>query len=193
MKWFALCASVWIAGCGSCESREAAPSPAPPPPTPEELVTLSCTACHGADLVAAQHLTEAQWNAVLTKMVSWGATLDDAEKLSVAAYLTTHDEAFVPPITHDALSAIEPTDDGAFAHGDATRGRAFYTESCAPCHGADARGSAIGVNLVDRYLLYRAQDFAAIVRNGRGRMPPSTHRDDQIADALAWLRTLRAQ
>jgi len=64
---------------------------------------------------------------------------------------------------------------------------------CAPCHAEDGRGAEVGVNLVDRPLLYRAADFARWVRVGRGRMPGFKDVGDaQIADLLAHLRARRA-
>ncbi|HTR50685.1 MAG TPA: c-type cytochrome [Kofleriaceae bacterium] len=191
----------------ACRSSSEPPKPAPAPEagvagagsahTPEELVALACTGCHGPDLPAQQRLTAKQWDATVKKMSGWGALVDDKDVPALSAYLASRYNGsaapYVPPETsEDALAAIEPTDDGAYANGVATRGRELYTKTCGACHAPDARGSSLGTNLVDRYLLFRATDFAAIVRAGRGRMPAQPLRDPDIADVLAFLRTLGA-
>jgi mono/diheme cytochrome c family protein len=190
--------------CRSSDQAPPSPPPgpavavAPPAANPEQLVTLGCTSCHGADILAQQQLTEKQWAGVVKKMAGWGALVEDKDQHAVAALLAAKFGAGATPAPRpvasgDALAAIEPTEDGALAGGDAARGKVLYVQACAACHAEDARGNAIGVNLVDRYLLYRAADFAAYVRVGRGRMPPAPLPDAQLADLLAWLRTLRAE
>ena len=190
-----------LCACRSKEEPPPAPQPAPPAPaaapapTPEELVALSCTECHGGDILAQQRITQKQWEAGVKKMVGWGALVEDKAQPALVQYLAATYAAsaapYAPPeASEDALGAIEPTDDGAFADGASARGHELYTRSCAACHAPDARGNAIGTNLVDRYLLYRAADFAALLREGRGRMPAQPLQDQQIADLLAWLRTL---
>ena len=45
------------------------------------------------------------------------------------------------------------------------------------------------MNLVDKPRLYRAPEFSAIVRAGKGRMPAYEQlSDEQLADLLAFLR-----
>ena len=183
--------------CRSSDKSAPAPAAKPAPATSDaaQLVALSCTACHGADLLAQQRLTKKQWEAGVKKMVGWGALVEDKDQAALVDYLAAHYDGatFSPPeASAEALTAIEPTDDGAFGSGVAARGRDLYTQACAACHAPDGKGNAIGTNLVDRYLLYRANDFAAIVRAGRGRMPAQPLADPQIADLLAFLRSLPA-
>jgi mono/diheme cytochrome c family protein len=192
-------AVVVVAACRSSEPPAPSPAPAPVPQvaatSPEQLVALSCTACHGADLLAQQRISPKQWEASVKKMVGWGAFVEDKEQPALVAYLAAHYDGsaapyVAPEASEDARAAVEPTDDGVFAGGVVGRGHELYMQVCAACHAPDGRGNALGTNLVDRYLLFRAADFAAIVRAGRGRMPAQPLRDPQIGDLLAFLRTL---
>jgi len=62
-------------------------------------VEAACYACHSADLLAQQHLTEKQWTATVEKMIRWGAALDESKKIAVIAYLAKNygpDNRFTP-------------------------------------------------------------------------------------------------
>jgi mono/diheme cytochrome c family protein len=85
-----------------------------------EAVRARCLSCHGADLITSQRLSEAGWGRELDKMVRWGASVTDAERPQLVAYLATH---FAPaPVA---------------AHTPAAQGEAVFTRSCLSCHGAD--------------------------------------------------------
>ena len=161
------------------------------------LVAGACLSCHTEDLLAQQRLPKEKWAATVKKMVGWGANLDPSDTEKLVAYLaaTYGPDAgpWEPEVmsANDAKSALDPLDDGPYASGDIEKGKPLFTETCSGCHGPEARG-AIGVNLVERPLLYRAPDLAATVRRGRGKMPPNRALTDrQIADILAYLRSLR--
>jgi len=70
------------------------------PPGPARVnVEAACYACHSADLLAQQRLTEKQWTAAVEKMMRWGAALDEKDKAAVIAYLAKHfgpDNKFTP-------------------------------------------------------------------------------------------------
>ena len=53
-------------------------------------VEAACYACHSADLLAQQRLTEKQWVASVEKMVRWGAVVPDAQKDMMVKYLARH-------------------------------------------------------------------------------------------------------
>lgn len=53
-------------------------------------VEAACYACHSADMIAQQRLTEKQWTAEVEKMTKWGAQVKDADKPVVIAYLSKH-------------------------------------------------------------------------------------------------------
>jgi mono/diheme cytochrome c family protein len=164
------------------------------------LIAQNCLSCHTEELVEQQRLTAAQWEKVVKKMHGWGAPVEPENVAPLVAYLAaTHGLSAapyrVPTISAgDAAAALAPQPDGAFAGGNAKRGAVSYHDLCATCHAEDGRGAALGVNLVDRPLLYRAGDFSRAVRVGRGRMPSFGDQampDGQLADVLAHLRTLR--
>jgi cytochrome c1 len=51
------------------------------------VVESRCYACHSADLLMQQRLTEKQWTAAVEKMIRWGAPVTDAEKPVIIEYL----------------------------------------------------------------------------------------------------------
>jgi mono/diheme cytochrome c family protein len=164
----------------------------------KQLVRDSCLACHSNEMMEQQRLTPAQWTANVKKMQGWGAPMEGDEPQLLTAYLSQRYHVDAGPFELAAAdpahvaAAIAPTPDGPFAGGDAKRGLAVYTSSCASCHGPDARGAAVGTNLVDRPVLYRAAEFAEVVKKGRNRMPETPNvRDADIASLLAYLRSLR--
>ena len=206
--------TAWIAALtlvGACRAKDGKPSsgdaaslsPLPSASTSvstergPELVAQTCLACHTEEILREQRLTATQWEKVVKKMAGWGATLAADDVPIVTAYLSASygvDAGAYQVATFSAVEAereIAPLDDGPFAAGHAERGGSLYAARCASCHGADARGQ-VGVNLVDRPLLYRAADFARAVRDGRAKMPaqPQTT-DGEVADLLAHLRGVR--
>ena len=212
----ALCASL----SGACKSEHGVPTPAPsaaglpsataptmPSAAPllsataaRALIVDSCLSCHAEAMITQQRLTQKQWGNVVKKMHGWGAPVppDDIDPLVdylAATYGPSAGPYHVPTLSaREAEAATAPLPDGPFAGGDARRGAATYHDLCATCHAEDARGAALGVTLADRPLLYRAADFAGVVRIGRGRMPAFRAvdlPDPQLADLLAHLRTLR--
>jgi mono/diheme cytochrome c family protein len=207
----ALCASL----AGACKSEHAAPTPAPSAavlpsasaaaPLLSEtaahaLIVDNCLSCHTEEMLAQQRLTPKQWASVVKKMQGWGAPVEPENIDPLVAYLAvTYGPTAGPTVVATvspaaAEAAIAPQPDGPFAGGDAARGAIAYHDLCAACHADNAHGAALGVALADRPLLYRAADFAHIVRAGRGRMPAFRSvdvPDPQLADLLAHLRTLR--
>lgn len=197
-----------LALAGACHAKErvraeadagsAAPSPsasaAEPSDRPPELVAAACLACHSEEILRQQRLTAAQWEKVVKKMAGWGANLTADEVPVVSAYLAasygldagTYEVATI--FADEAARQMAPLDDGPFREGSEERGGSLYAARCASCHGADARGQ-LGVNLVDRPLLYRAADFANTILRGRPKMPaqPQTT-EGEVADLLAYLR-----
>jgi mono/diheme cytochrome c family protein len=181
-------------------SKPAAATPAAPSAAVTKaaraVITDSCVACHDHQMLEQQRMTVAQWTAELDKMQKWGAPMEPAQKAALLAFASAHFSPSAGLHRAPALSAAEveaqlaPTDDGPLAGGDAAAGATFFAQACAGCHGHDATGSALGVNLVDRPGLYRAAEFAAVVRDGRGRMPALPATDAQIAGLLAHLRRL---
>ena len=162
-----------------------------------QYVAANCTRCHGEDLIHQQRLSEKQWRATVEKMVGWGALVPDADtRQALAAYLAAHYGPDAGPFaparieSQAARAAVAPLPDDPFGGGDAARGKQRFEQDCVACHGP-AAGGQLGVNLVDRYLLYRAPEFATTLREGKRQMMPGRPIDDAgVADLLAYLRTL---
>jgi mono/diheme cytochrome c family protein len=163
------------------------------------LVVNDCLACHARELLEQQRLTPEQWKKVVDKMHGWGAPADDDKELAnLVSYLASEygpdAGAYTMPTlgSDEATNELAPTPDGPYANGDAGRGATLYRDQCASCHGADGKGAQMGITLVDRPLLWRAEDFARNVRVGRGRMPSfAATTDGQLADLLAFLRAAK--
>lgn len=169
-------------------------------PTGTALVREACLSCHGEELLAQQRLPREKWAATVKKMAGWGASLEPADTDTLVDHLAAlygPDAGPWEPPSMDAKVAAEalaPLDDGPLAGGDPSRGRAVYAERCASCHGPEALGlPALGLALVDKPILSRAPDLAAVVRKGRGRMPALPMLGDrEVGDLVAHLRSLRA-
>ncbi len=163
----------------------------------QAVLNTACVGCHSYAMLEQQRLTRKQWDAVLKKMTTWGAVVETAQ-LSLTARvaaerfgLTAGTFALEPVAASAALKqALDPLPDGRFAGGDASAGRQVYTSSCGACHGPAGAGGPLGVNVADRPILYRADDLAALVRTGRGRMPGFPVEDGQVASLIAYLRKL---
>jgi mono/diheme cytochrome c family protein len=155
--------------------------------------------CHAEEMTARSRLTEKQWATEVDKMIGWGSPVPVEQKGPLLDYLIS---AFsdpvkspVPPpqrITFRAALATVRAE-GPAPTGDAPRGSALFVQHCATCHGPDARGADLGTCLVEKPVLLRPADFAAVVHDGRHRMPgfASALKPEQAADILVWLRTLR--
>lgn len=149
-------------------------------------------------MLAQQRLTPKQWGNVVKKMQGWGSTLAPSNVDRLVSYLSARYGLSAPPFEPKvvdaaaAAGALAKQPDGPFADGDIKKGEALYKEACASCHGEGARGTEKGVNIADRPVLWRAAEFAAVNRTGKGRMPSfPTHKDEDIAGLLAYLRTIR--
>jgi hypothetical protein len=73
----------------------------PPGPGKAE-VEAACYACHSADLLVQQRLTEKQWTATVDKMMRWGAEVPADKKAEVVTYLSRNfgpNNRFVPTKT----------------------------------------------------------------------------------------------
>ena len=60
------------------------------------IVRRRCLSCHAADLMQQQRLSRSGWERELTKMISWGAAVEDSEKNALVDYLTAHFSAERP-------------------------------------------------------------------------------------------------
>lgn len=166
----------------------------------QRAVSENCLMCHSEDLIRSQRLTAPQWKAVVEKMVGWGSPLPAELREPVTAYLTAEYSSDMPPWQPDVLplrSLARAVDDRERPHdepgGDAHRGESLYAQNCANCHGKGGEGAELGTNLVEKPVLVAPDDYQAVVRGGRGRMPgfAALLNPEAEADILAWLRTRR--
>jgi mono/diheme cytochrome c family protein len=61
-----------------------------PPGAGSDLVASRCIICHSAERVTTAHRSHGQWNAVVAKMVFFGAPLDADQIKTVVTYLNTN-------------------------------------------------------------------------------------------------------
>jgi mono/diheme cytochrome c family protein len=160
-------------------------------------VVNNCLQCHSARLLGQQRLTPKQWAAVVKKMIGWGAPVEPENVEALVRHLSSRYSPGLPPVEPPSIgatraaAALAPLRDGAYRSGNAGRGKALFEKACASCHAVNGLGSPTGVNLVDRPLLWRASDFAEVVRQGRGRMPAfNAFSNDEVASILSHLRSL---
>lgn len=156
----------------------------------------NCLMCHGGEMVDRQRLTPKQWAAEVEKMVGWGAPLPKDEAPRLVAYLSktypsTREPAPTVAVDPAAIAADAP--DAASLdslRGDVEKGSKLFAAHCASCHGANALGAEVGVNLVELPVLSRPKEYRQVLREGRRRMPSFKPVLDAGAedDILAWLR-----
>ena len=58
-----------------------------PPGKAKADVEAACYACHAADLLVQQRLTQKQWTATIEKMMRWGAVVPAEKKTPIIDYL----------------------------------------------------------------------------------------------------------
>lgn len=164
-------------------------------PRAEALIMARCSVCHSADLITQQRLPRARWEAIVEKMMKWGAELSHDEAQLLLQYLTAryHPGApdNLPPLEHgkdktdgrkEAFNSDSPK------IGVASRGAGLFEHNCRSCHGVGAMGG-IGPSLVKNPILKREEGFWQVVVHGRGPMPAwgSVLSEQDIADLYAWL------
>jgi mono/diheme cytochrome c family protein len=159
----------------------------------QRLLTARCSVCHSTDLIEQQRLPRDRWEATVSKMVHWGARLDEAEAAMLIAYLAKYLHSEAGPVA--ALPAASPSgrESGPTPTpgGVTARGAALYRQNCLPCHGEAGRGG-VGPKLAHNPILTEPARFRTTVNQGRGAMPPwaSVLNSQDIADIHAWLTTL---
>src|SRR5829696_2883779 len=110
-----------------------------------------CGQCHPFEFVIAVRRTKAQWEATVENMVGRGARGSNAELSAIIDYLS---ESHV--LTPSTVRGGSGPDDKPLVDPKASEAaRPLYTASCTDCHGADARGTARGPNLVRSLVVLR--------------------------------------
>ena len=160
----------------------------------------NCLMCHAAPIVASQRLNPEQWKTELTKMIGWGAPVRDDEREPLLTYLNHNygkNVARARPgrtTIRQAEADVEsrlPVVDLVPTANLLGKGARLFAVNCASCHGVDARGGLVGTNLAEKPILYRPEEFQAVVRQGRRSMPGFKQVLDDSAETelLRWLRT----
>jgi len=159
----------------------------------EGLVLARCSVCHSTDLVVQQRLDRSHWEAVVRKMVRWGAELSEEEAGLLVEFLATRFHANAPAeVALSDAAVAEPLDvDASKPHGVPQQGATVFAHNCQGCHGTGATGG-FGPKLAGNPILNADSVFWDTVLHGRGSMPAwefALSRQD-IADLYAWLKTL---
>ena len=135
-----------------------------------------CGTCHGVDRVTATRRNRAQWEEVTNKMISMGAKGTEEEIATVIRYLAENfNREAVEPLggrpkeRHPGVLGAGADDQQSVDNVAADRGRKVWAAECINCHGATARGTDKGANLVrsdmawsDRY----GSDFWLLLQKG---------------------------
>ncbi len=89
--------AVWLLSVTARAQVDATPQLQAVPPETDipagqgsEILRRRCLRCHAADLMRQQRLSRSGWERELTKMISWGAAVEDSEKNELVDYLTAH-------------------------------------------------------------------------------------------------------
>ena len=123
-----------------------------------EVLQRVCSACHPAQIVLGRGMTREQWGGIVSNMISRGAKGSDEDFEEIVDYLAKN----LPPTkdvgaavakakTPRAKSLIDeagPNDKQVVDEDAAARGKTMYDAQCASCHGAQARGTERGLDLV---------------------------------------------
>lgn len=182
----------------------------PPPPSPEAAAAHQtflrvCTKCHPADRVLAEGRSRSQWeNTIISMQSSRGAVVTPEEFDIILDYLTRYHgrgSAAQAPARVGGRGAVPPGPRANVGAADrhrvdpagAERGQKIYAAECVTCHGANARGTERGANLIRSTRVLRDRYGSAIgpyLRAGHPMQtgaPSSSLTDQQITDLAHFL------
>ncbi len=83
----ALCAGILI---GTAASRVGAQRNPLPPGTHQDLVIGACIICHSLETMAQQRLDRATWEAIVDRMITYGAPITPDTRPLILEYLVTY-------------------------------------------------------------------------------------------------------
>ena len=89
---FVVLFSLFLAACAKQPAASNPPAAATSQPgattiDAQALLNEKCTQCHNLDRVKSKHLTQDQWNQVVTRMVGKGTKLNADEQQALVEYL----------------------------------------------------------------------------------------------------------
>jgi cytochrome c oxidase cbb3-type subunit III len=127
-----------------------------------------CGVCHPFEFVVAVSRTRPQWEATVENMIGRGARGTNAEFAAVIDYLSeTH------VLTPSTVRGGSGPDDRPIVDPKASESaKPLYATNCLACHGADARGTAQGSNLVRSLVVLRDRYGSTLGPYLRASHPP---------------------
>jgi mono/diheme cytochrome c family protein len=172
-----------------------------------ETFVRVCTKCHPAERVISEGRSQTQWeNTIISMQTSRGATITPEEFDIVLDYLTRfhgRDSAAQAPAAPGpgGRGAVPPGPRANVGAADrhrvdpagAERGRKIYASECVTCHGANARGTERGANLIRSTRVLRDRYGSAIgpyLKKGHPMQtgaPSSALSDQQVTDIAHFL------
>lgn len=187
-RWVAVLAGAGVSAglavslAARSQQPPAAPSVAPAAADAPGRATFLrvCGACHPADQVTSEGRSRQQWETTMIAMqTSRNAVISPADFDVVLDYLSTYHSRDAAARTADAgvagqgRAGAPPADLGPRAHVGAAdrhrvdpeavpRGRRIYAAECVTCHGANARGTERGANLIRSTRVLRDRYGSAI-------------------------------
>ena len=169
-----------------------------------DVFLSKCGLCHPPERVTATKRTKAQWEESIDQMVtSRGATLTADEREIVLAYLVREHGPGAPRTAaaqragggappagaarpRGLLASAGAGDKHIVDEAAAARGRKTYATGCVQCHGAQARGTGRGSNLVRSLVVLRDRYGSTIgpfLRKGHGAQGTSAkYTNAQVGD-----------
>ena len=184
----------------------AAQEPVKPPQVPaddkqaQDTFLRVCLKCHPAERVTSEARSRSQWeNTIISMQTSRGAAITPEEFDVVLDYLTKYhgrDSTAQPPGTAAAPGAagrgpranVGAADRHRVEPAAALRGQKIYAAECVTCHGASARGTERGANLIRSARVLRDRYGSAIgpfLKKGHPMQtgtPSATLTDAQVTD-----------
>jgi cytochrome c oxidase cbb3-type subunit III len=162
-----------VAAAGPPEQRGGASRPTQSPAdraAGEALTRKLCgVTCHPFEHVVAIRRTRAQWEASVENMIGRGAQGTSTEFAAVLEYLAANHA--LTAAAGGGLGA-GPNDLPIVDSRGAAIGKTFYSANCEGCHGADARGTPKGTNLVRSGIVLRDRYGSALGPYLRNSHPP---------------------
>jgi cytochrome c oxidase cbb3-type subunit 3 len=148
----------------------ARPAPARGAPADAEAVTkrICGTACHPIEHATSIRRTRGQWEATVENMIGRGAKGTAGEFATIIEYLAANFGLSASPVR----GAAGPDDKPMVDPKASEMGKPLFKSDCEACHGADARGTSQGANLVRSPIVLRDRYGSAIGPYLRGSHPP---------------------
>jgi cytochrome c553 len=134
----------------------------------EAIARRICSQCHPFEFVVGVSRTRAQWEAVVENMVGRGARGTSAELSAVIDYLAEN-HVLTPS---NVRGGSGPDDKPIVDPKAAQDAKPLWSANCIACHGADARGTDKGPNLVRSLVVLKDRYGSTLGPYLRANHPP---------------------